>query len=444
MSNNNENDKDFSKESDYLWNPGITEFNNLESIKAANLEDISGAYHYYYNELKTIDELLERDKKREKDGFPRKIRIGRIIKPGKGGKNRIIIVPTTVEEKFYHGNIKYKSKDTSIDPAEASGEGEETGGTGDADEGEVIGEVPIHQKGEGRGGAGQGNGEGHDITSNAYDLGKILTEKFKLPNLKDKGKKRSFTRYKYDLTDKNRGFGQILDKKATLKRIISTNQALGRIKDLHDIDTSTLLVDPRDKVYRILSKEKDYESQALVFFLRDYSGSMNGMPTEIITSQHLMIYSWLLYQYENQVETKFILHDSSAKEVPDFYTYYNLSIAGGTNISTAYKLVNEIVLKDNLAKDYNIYIFHGTDGDDSDDSGNEALPELEIMLNYVNRIGISVVRNGYGGSSKTAIENYLDKSDYLNKFKKLIHISVIKQDAEEKTIINGIKDLISE
>ncbi len=27
------------------------------------------------------------------------------------------------------------------------------------------------------------------MESNAYDLGKILTEKFELPNLKDKGKK---------------------------------------------------------------------------------------------------------------------------------------------------------------------------------------------------------------------------------------------------------------
>ena len=87
-------------------------------------------------------------------------------------------------------------------------------------------------------------------------------------------------------------------------------------------------MDPQDLVYRILSKEKDYESQAMVFFLRDYSASMYGKATEIVTSQHLMIYSWLAYQYENQVESRFILHDTDAREVPDFHTYYNLSIAG--------------------------------------------------------------------------------------------------------------------
>ena len=54
----------------------------------------------------TLDELLERDRKREEDGFRKKIRIGRIVKPVKGGKNRIIVVPTTVEEKFVHDEVR--------------------------------------------------------------------------------------------------------------------------------------------------------------------------------------------------------------------------------------------------------------------------------------------------------------------------------------------------
>ncbi len=104
------------------------------------------------------------------------------------------------------------------------------------------------------------------MESSAYDLGKLLTEKFELPNLKDKGKKRSLTRYTYDMTDKHRGFGQILDKKATLRRILETNIALGNLPDINDIDPTGFLISPSDKIYRILSREKDYESQAMVFF----------------------------------------------------------------------------------------------------------------------------------------------------------------------------------
>ena len=108
---------------------------------------------------------------------------------------------------------------------------------------------------------------------------------------------------------------------------METNIALGNIPDVHHINPVDFLISPRDKIYRILSREKDYESQAIVFFLRDYSGSMSGKPTELVASQHVLIYSWLLYQYDKQVETRFILHDTEATEVPDFYTYYKMAVA---------------------------------------------------------------------------------------------------------------------
>ena len=105
-----------------------------------------------------------------------------------------------------------------------------------------------------------------------------------------------------------------------------------------------------------------------------------------------MIYSWLLYQYANQVQSRFILHDTGAKEVPDFYTYYNSKVAGGTQVSSAYKLVNEIIENENLAQDYNIYVFHGTDGDDWDSEGREAIPQLKIMLRHASRVGITIAQ----------------------------------------------------
>ncbi|MBW1790409.1 MAG: DUF444 family protein, partial [Deltaproteobacteria bacterium] len=261
--------------------------------------------------IRSIDDLLEKDRQREKDGFIRKIRVGRMIKPGKGGKEKVVVVPTTVEEKFIH--------DPTLRQPE---EGESSGGTGDGEEGDVVGEQPVRGQEQSGSGPGQGEGGPHEVESDAYDLGKILTEKFELPNLKDKGKKRSLTRYTYDLTDRNRGFGQVLDKKATLRKIIETNIHLGNLPDVGNIDPTKFLISPADRIYRILSREKDYESQAMVFFLRDYSGSMHGKATELVVSQHVMIYSWLLYQYAKQVETRFILHDTDAKEVPDFYTYY--------------------------------------------------------------------------------------------------------------------------
>jgi hypothetical protein len=71
----------------------------------------------YIHSLGSIDELLERDLQREKDGFPRKIRIGKLIKPAQGGKERIVIVPTTVEEKFIH-DTRIQNPEKSKSPAD--------------------------------------------------------------------------------------------------------------------------------------------------------------------------------------------------------------------------------------------------------------------------------------------------------------------------------------
>ena len=383
--------------------------------------------------IRSIDELLERDSQREKDGFPRKVNVGRLIKPGKGGKDKVVIVPSTVEEKFIH------------DPSFKSEEEEAGGGSGDGEEGEVIGEQPIHApEGESGEGPGQGDGGQHEMESNAYDLGRILTEQFELPNVKDKGKKRSLTRYTYDLTDRHRGFGQLLDKKATLREIVETNINLGNLPDAGNIDPSRFLISPRDLVYRILSQEKDYESQAIVFFLRDYSGSMAGKSTALVVAQHVMIYSWLLYQYAMQVETRFVLHDTEAKEVPDFYTYYNSRVAGGTQVSSAYRLVNEIVEKESLERDYNIYIFHGTDGDDWDTDGKESLPELKKMLAYANRVGITIAEHTTQSTGGTEVEKYLKKSSLLEDKPQLLRLDVMQENADEPRLIEGIKHLISE
>jgi len=380
--------------------------------------------------LRSFEELLERDRQREKDGFPRKIKIGRLVRPGT--KNRVTVVPTTVEEKFVHDTIAYKEDEESA-----------SGGSGEGEAGEIIDERPIDAPGaQGAGGAGEGEGGAHELESDAYEIGRILTEKFELPNLQDKGKKRSLSYYTYDLTDKHRGSGQLLDKKATLRKILETNMTLGAVPDINHIDTTRFLIAPRDKVFRILSRERDYESQALVFFVRDYSGSMWGKATEIVVAQHVLIYSWLLYQYARQVETRFILHDTEAKEVEDFYTYYSLRVAGGTKIVSAFRLINDIIEEESLYRDYNIYVFHGTDGDDWDTKGEATLPEIRKTIDYANRVGITLAASENRGISRMA--SYLNDSRLIEEKRAKIRLDQISKSADEQRLIEGIRRLTSE
>ncbi|MBC8438144.1 MAG: hypothetical protein H8D87_00450, partial [Deltaproteobacteria bacterium] len=69
--------------------------------------------------------------------------------------------------------------------------------------------------------------------------------------------------------------------------------------------------------------------------------------------------------------------------------------------------------------------------------------EIEKMLNYVSRIGISIVEHTYVGSNQTEVEKYLKLSGILTKQSNLIKLDVMDENADDSRIIQGIKKLIS-
>jgi uncharacterized sporulation protein YeaH/YhbH (DUF444 family) len=170
---------------------------------------------------------------------------------------------------------------------------------------------------------------------------------------------------------------------------------------------------------------------------------MSGKPTEAVTTLHLLIYSWLMYQYQNNVLTRFIVHDTAAKEVPDFYSYYKYQVAGGTNVYPAFELANKIVEMEQLGKDYNIYVFYGTDGDDWESSGEKMINALRVMLKYANRTGICVARNGWTNGD-TTIEKYLKNSGLLVKEPQFLRLDHFEANSyTQEVLIETIKSLIS-
>ena len=163
----------------------------------------------------------------------------------------------------------------------------------------------------------------------------------------------------------------------------------------------------------------------------------------LVVSQHVMIYSWLVYQYAMQVETRFILHDTQAKEVPDFYTYYNSKVAGGTQVASAYTLVNEIVERENLKRDYNIYVFHGTDGDDWDHDGAQMPSPAQENTELCQPRGNHHRRAcaGRRADGRREIHSRLRSAGGKTE---AFRMDVMREDAEEPRVIEGIKTLIAE
>jgi hypothetical protein len=106
--------------------------------------------------------------------------------------------------------------------------------------------------------------------------------------------------------------------------------------------------------------------------------------------------------------------------------------------------VNEIIQKENLAQEYNIYVFHGTDGDDWDTGGKEAIPEIKKILPLVSRIGITLIEHSNGSTRKTEVQSYLEDSKLLTEKPDLIRMDVMQEDADEPRLIESIKNLISQ
>jgi len=384
--------------------------------------------------METLEELLERDKQRVKDGFKRKIKIMSIPVSEK----KVINIPIVHESKLIHGQFE---------PGESGG----TGGIGDEEEGEVIHEESLEGEaaGEPRE-AGEDPSDDHVLDSDVVDIVDDLLKEHKLPHLKEKGKKVPTNEYTYDLSQVFKGAGQVVDKGRTLRQIVKDNLAMGKL-DPDDPSTEDLLVAQSMKWYRVMGREKKFTSKAAVFFVRDYSGSMIGSPTIGVVAQHQIIYAWLMRQYgQGLVESYFILHDSSAKEVSNFDAYLRARVAGGTKVAEGYRLVNKIIEEKNLAKDYNIYVFHGTDGDDWDSTGAEAIPEVEKIVHVANRMGVTIITpdasfytKAAGG--KSVVEEYFNKSGFLQTYHKELRLFPMKDSQINMDMnIKAVKALITE
>jgi hypothetical protein len=72
------------------------------------------------------------------------------------------------------------------------------------------------------------------------------------------------------------------------------------------------------------------------------------------------------------------------------------------------------------------------------------MPEIEKMMGYANRIGVTIAENSYGTPGETEVEKYLKKSGLLEKKPGQIRLDVMPETAEEGRLIEGIRHLISE
>ncbi len=126
-------------------------------------------------------------------------------------------------------------------------------------------------------------------------------------------------------------------------------------------------IDEIDLRYRQHLKHPKPATSAVMFCLMDVSGSMTQMHKDIAKRFFILLYLFLKKNYK-KIDVVFIRHHTSAKEV-DEETFFYSRETGGTIVSSALKLMQQIVETRYSPSEWNIYAAQASDGDNwNDDS----------------------------------------------------------------------------
>ncbi len=100
-------------------------------------------------------------------------------------------------------------------------------------------------------------------------------------------------------------------------------------------------------------------NNAVIIYMMDVSGSMGDEQKEIVRTEAFWIDTSLRSQYKG-IETRYIIPDTTAREVDEDAVYSRRAKAAGTLISSAYRLCRRSIETDYAPSDWNIYPFHFT------------------------------------------------------------------------------------
>ncbi len=291
-----------------------------------------------------------------------------------GGKTVAIPIPEVEIPRF-----KFKGEEQS---GVGQGEGEE----GD----EVGGQA---QEGSGPGKAGDQPGEhALEVEVSVDDLAHILGEELELPKIQPKG-----TATLKVLKEKYTGIAKVGPEslrhfkrsyREALKRQISAG--------LYNPKDPVIIITREDRRYRSWKHQMSQESNAVIIYMMDVSGSMGDEQKQMVRIESFWIDTWLRHNYQG-IQSRYIIHDARAREV-DRDTFFRTKESGGTMISSAYSLCSDIIENEYPVEDWNIYPFHFSDGDNwSSDDTLKCMKLLgEKLIPLSNMFCYGQVKSPYG------------------------------------------------
>jgi uncharacterized protein len=314
----------------------------------------------------------------------------------KGGKVSISIPQIDIPH-FVHGD---------------TGEGV---GRGPGKDGDVIGRDP--QPGQGGSGAGDSSGEGIRIQVDMDEVLKFMEEDLRLPKMKPKPNE-TFEEVKIKYNDISKvGLNSLRHIRRTMKEAIKRKAMTGNLDDLHMVPGSQVpvrVITPikADFRYRQYREIRIPSSNAVIFFARDCSGSMDDYRCDIVSDMCWWIDCWIRKFYK-RVDRCYFIHDTRAEEVNED-KFYDYRMGGGTQCSSAFEAIAEQLQNRYPPDKFNVYVFYFTDGDNWGGDNDRVVKLLSEKLGptVANMVGITQVCSwNYDGSVKQHIDKAIKAGD---------------------------------
>jgi uncharacterized protein len=272
---------------------------------------------------------------------------------------------------------------------------------------------PKDEEGEGGGQAGDNPGEHSlEVDLTLAELAEILADELELPRIEPKGKeileknKDKYTGIAHQGPNSLRNFKRSFQE--ALKRQIASGT--------YNAEDPIIVPIRKDMRYRSWKTTQEFDANAVIIYMMDVSGSMGDEQKEIVRTESFWLDTWLRTQYKG-LETRYIIHDTLAKEV-DEKTFYSTRESGGTLISSAYKLCQKLIETEYPPEQWNIYVFHFSDGDNW--SGEDTKLCFDILTQSlfpkINLFCYGQVESRYGSGQflKDLNENYKDGHEKLS------------------------------
>lgn len=298
--------------------------------------------------------------------------------------------------------------------------------------------------GQGAGQAGTPVGEGAEQGSQAgnlpgnhiievemtlEELAKMLAEELELPKILPKGRNSV-------ISERERYFGVRQagpESLRIMKRTFKTALRRQIMSQTYDPQNPVIVPLREDRRYRSWKERPVPENNAVIIYMMDVSGSMGDEQKEIVRTEAFWIDTWLRSQYKS-LKTKYIIHDAVASEV-DEQTFYHTKESGGTIISSAYRLCDQIIENEFSPAEWNIYLFHFSDGDNwGEMDTNECISLLKkTLIPKANLFCYGQVESPYG--SGQFVENLKEHFSANEKV-------VLSEIADKDAIYDSIKQFL--